>query len=58
MFLISRKCKISTCSPYTANTTLKNIVNWIVAGSDVNVQAFQEVWNKIIRVIIGKSTLV
>ncbi|KAH3790815.1 hypothetical protein DPMN_169022 [Dreissena polymorpha] len=28
--------KITTCSPYTADPTLRNIVNGIVAGSDVN----------------------
>ena len=31
--------KITTCSPYTADPTLRNIVNGIVAGSDVNVRA-------------------
>ncbi|KAH3877267.1 hypothetical protein DPMN_001130 [Dreissena polymorpha] len=31
--------QITTCSPYTANPTLRNMVNKIVAGSDVNVHA-------------------
>ncbi|KAH3710742.1 hypothetical protein DPMN_070236 [Dreissena polymorpha] len=48
--------KITNCSPYTAYPLLKNIVNWIMAGSDVNVHALQEVRNKIIRYIVGKST--
>ncbi|KAH3802384.1 hypothetical protein DPMN_156060 [Dreissena polymorpha] len=50
--------KITTCSPYTADPTLRNIVNWIVAGKDVNEHAFHEVENKIIRDIIGKSSFV
>ncbi|XP_052233279.1 uncharacterized protein LOC127846144 [Dreissena polymorpha] len=46
---------ITSCSPYTADPTLRNIVNGIVAGSDVNVHTFQEVGTKIIRDIKGKS---
>ncbi|KAH3846647.1 hypothetical protein DPMN_088949 [Dreissena polymorpha] len=46
---------ITNCSPYTADPTLRNIVNGIVAGSDVNVHAFKEVGNKIISGIIGNS---
>ncbi|KAH3713266.1 hypothetical protein DPMN_073053 [Dreissena polymorpha] len=34
--------KNTTCSSYIAGPTLRNIVNGIVAGSDVNVHAFQE----------------
>ncbi|KAH3833619.1 hypothetical protein DPMN_106931 [Dreissena polymorpha] len=34
---------------------LRNMVNRIVAGSDMNMHAFQEVGNKIIRDIKGKS---
>ncbi|KAH3839484.1 hypothetical protein DPMN_112915 [Dreissena polymorpha] len=30
---------ITTCSPYTTDPTLRNMVNWIVAGSDMNVHA-------------------
>ncbi|KAH3720777.1 hypothetical protein DPMN_063681 [Dreissena polymorpha] len=37
--------QITSCSPYTEDPTLKNIVNLIEAGSDVNVHAFQEVGN-------------
>ena len=37
------------CSPFTSDPTLKNIVNGIVAGPDVNVYAFESVWIKIIQ---------
>ncbi|KAH3704327.1 hypothetical protein DPMN_079383 [Dreissena polymorpha] len=47
--------KITTCSPYTADRTLRNMVNGIVAGSDMNVRAIEAVWKAIIRDIIGKS---
>ncbi|KAH3729291.1 hypothetical protein DPMN_055259 [Dreissena polymorpha] len=47
--------KIKTCSPYTTVPTLINSVNGIVAGSEVNMHAFHEVGNKIIRGMIGKS---
>ncbi|KAH3869030.1 hypothetical protein DPMN_032186 [Dreissena polymorpha] len=46
---------ITTCCPYTANPTLRNMVNKIVAGSDVNVHAVEAVGKTIIRDIIGKS---
>ena len=45
----------TTCSPYTADPTLRNMVNGIVAGSDVNVHAIEAVGKTIIRDIIGKS---
>jgi len=47
--------EITTCSPYTSNPTLRNMVNGIVAGSDVNVHAIEAVGKTIIRDIIGKS---
>ncbi|KAH3787891.1 hypothetical protein DPMN_166022 [Dreissena polymorpha] len=47
--------QITTCSPYTADLTLRNIVNGIVAGSDMNVCAIEAVWETIIRDSIGKS---
>ncbi|KAH3777574.1 hypothetical protein DPMN_179022 [Dreissena polymorpha] len=47
--------QITTLSPYTANPTLRNMVNKIVAGSDVNVHAVEAVGNTTIRDIIGKS---
>ncbi|KAH3772023.1 hypothetical protein DPMN_173354 [Dreissena polymorpha] len=47
--------KITNCPHYTADPTLRNIVNGIVAESDVNVHAFQKVGNNIMRDIKGKS---
>ncbi|KAH3862099.1 hypothetical protein DPMN_025062 [Dreissena polymorpha] len=47
--------QITTCSQYTADLTLRNMVNGIVAGSDMNVRAIEAVWKTIIRDIIGKS---
>ncbi|KAH3722154.1 hypothetical protein DPMN_065107 [Dreissena polymorpha] len=41
--------KITNCPPYTAGPTLRNIVNGNVAESDVNVHAFQEIGNNIMR---------
>ncbi|KAH3863575.1 hypothetical protein DPMN_026565 [Dreissena polymorpha] len=46
---------ITTCSPYTVDPTRRNIFSGLVAGSDVNVHSFQDVGNKIIRDIKGKS---
>ena len=39
----------------TSDPTLRNIVNGIVAGPDVNVQDVESVGNKIIEDILGKS---
>ncbi|KAH3692661.1 hypothetical protein DPMN_193815 [Dreissena polymorpha] len=47
--------QITTRSPYIAHPTLRNMVNKIVAGSDVNVHAVEAVVKTIIRDIIGKS---
>ena len=47
--------KLSTCSPFTSDPTLRNIVNGIVAGLNVNVHTFELVGNKMIEDIIGKS---
>ena len=49
------RIKLAACSPFTSDSTLRNIVNGIVAGPDVNVHAFESVGNKIIEDIIGKS---
>ncbi|KAH3712598.1 hypothetical protein DPMN_072350 [Dreissena polymorpha] len=46
---------ITTCSSYTAKPILKNMVNKIVAGSDVNVHAVEAFGKTIIRDIIGNS---
>jgi len=42
-------------SPFTSDPTLRNIINGIVAGPDVNVHGFESVGNKIIEDMIGKS---
>ncbi|KAH3835088.1 hypothetical protein DPMN_108427 [Dreissena polymorpha] len=47
--------QITTCSSYTSDPTLGSFVNMIVAGSDVNVHAFETVDKKIIGDIKGKS---
>ncbi|KAH3871281.1 hypothetical protein DPMN_034477 [Dreissena polymorpha] len=35
--------QITTCSSCTPDLTLKNMVSWIVAGSDMNVRAIEAV---------------
>ena len=50
------RIKLTACSPFTSDPTLRNIVNGIVAGPDVNVHDFESVGNKIIEDIIRKST--
>jgi len=47
--------KLAACSPFTSDHTLRNIINGIVAGPDVNVRDFESVGNKIIEDMIGKS---
>ncbi|XP_068214528.1 uncharacterized protein [Palaemon carinicauda] len=46
--------KIAACLPFTSDTTLRNIVNGIVAEPDVNIHAFESVGNKIIEDMIVK----
>ena len=43
------------CSPFTSDPTLRNFVNGIVAGPDVNVHDFESVGNKVIEDTIRKS---
>ncbi|KAH3707323.1 hypothetical protein DPMN_066724 [Dreissena polymorpha] len=47
--------QITTCSPYRADPTLRNMVNGTAAGSDMNVHAIKAVWKTTIRNMIGKS---
>ncbi|KAH3698475.1 hypothetical protein DPMN_085996 [Dreissena polymorpha] len=47
--------QITTLSPYTADPTLRNMVDGKVTGSHVNVYAIEAVGKTIIRDIIGKS---
>ena len=49
------RIKLAACSPFTSDPTLRNIVNGIVAGPDVNVHDFESVGNKITEDIIRKS---
>ena len=49
------RIKLAACSPFTSDPTLRNVVNGIVAGPDVNVHAYESVGNKIIEDIVGKS---
>jgi len=52
------RTKLASCSPITSDPTLRNIVNGIVAGPDVNVHVFESVGNKIIEDIIRKSAFI
>ncbi|KAH3869915.1 hypothetical protein DPMN_033092 [Dreissena polymorpha] len=45
----------TTCSTFTANPTLRNMVNKTVAGSYVNVHAVEAFGKTIIRDIIGNA---
>jgi len=47
--------KLAACSPFTPDPTMRNIINGIVAGPDVNVHDFESVGSKIIEDMIGKS---
>ena len=49
------RMKLASCSPFTFDPTLRNIINGIVAGPAVNVHEFESVGNKIIEDMIGKS---
>ena len=49
------RLKLAACSPFTSDPTLRNIVNGIVAGPDVNVHDFESVGNTLIEDTIGKS---
>ena len=47
--------KLVACSPFSSDPTLRNVINGIVAGPDVNVHDFETVGNKIIENMIGNS---
>ena len=47
--------KLASCSPFSSDPTLRNIINGIVAGPEVNVHDFESVGNKIIEDMLGKS---
>ena len=50
--------KLADCTPFTSDPTLRNIVNEIVAGQDVNVYGFESVGNKIIKDVTGMSAFI
>jgi len=49
------RAKLASCSPFTSDPTLRNIINGIVAGSEVNVHDYESVGNKVIADMIGES---
>ncbi len=49
------RLKLVACSPFSSDPTLKNVINGISAGPDVNVHDFETVGNKIIENMIGNS---
>ena len=52
------RIKLAASSPFTSDPTLRNIVNGIVAGPDVNIHDFESVGNKIVEDIIRKSAFI
>ncbi len=49
------RLKLVPCSPFSSDPTLRNVINGIVAGPDVNVHDFETVGNKIIENMIVNS---
>lgn len=52
--LLKLKTKLASCSPFSQDATLRNIVNGVVADEDVNVHDFRSVGEKIIDTMIGQ----
>ena len=48
------KEKLSTCTPFSPDPSLRNIVTGVVAKKEVNVHEFETVGNEIIKKMIGK----
>lgn len=48
------KEKLSTCTPFSPDPSLRNIVTGVVAKEEVNVHEFETVGNEIIEKMIGK----
>ena len=48
------KEKLSTCTPFSPDPSLRNIVTGVVAKEEVNVHEFETVGNDIIEKMIGK----
>ena len=53
--LENMKEKLSTCKPFSPDTSLRNIVTGVVAKEDVNVHEFETVGNEILEKMVGKS---
>ena len=51
------KEKLSTCTPFSPDPSLRNIITGIVAKEDVNVHEFETVGSEIIEKMVGKSVL-
>lgn len=48
------KAKLSICTPFSSDPSLKNIVTGVVAKEEVNVHVYETVGNKIIEKMVGK----
>ena len=46
--------KLSACTPFSADPSLRNIVNGIVAASDVNVHEYESVGKKVVEGMVGQ----
>jgi len=51
------KEKLSTCTPFSPDPSLRNIVPGIAAKEDVNVHEFETVGSEIIEKMVGKPVL-
>jgi len=53
------RMKLASCSLFTSDPTLRNVINWIVAGPKMSVHDFEWVGHKITAEdMIGKSALI
>lgn len=48
------KAKLISCSPFSQDSTLRNVVNGVVAEEDVTVHDFRKLGEKIIETMIGQ----
>ena len=49
------KEKLTSCTPFSSDSSLRNIVNGIVAEADVNVHQYESIGRSIIDKMIGQS---
>ena len=47
--------KLSTCSPFSDDPSLRNIINGIVAKKDVNVYEYEDVGTNVVHYMIGQN---